>query len=245
MSVRGRKVPGNGLDRQTPDPRPVSRVCQYHPSMKSVLIVALAAVISVCPACGNDSPDTPTPDAASSTANSGSPENFLDTLNSHGIKLRASFTETGYRDDDQTIKYGQGLCDLGRRKGPQYNPVPVIQADDKMLSEESARIVYKAALDNLCPDVAAFDPSLAPHPTADTIPGNGQFPVGGSVRPGTYISQPAMAGQVCVWGRNRDMGGSPGSTIAEGVESAPITVTILPTDGAFTSVNCQDWRRVG
>lgn len=213
--------------------------------MKPGTIAAFVAILSACSACGDSSPSKQDASAASSTANNGSPEKYLDTLASHGIKLRSSASETGYRDDAATITYGQSLCDLGRRKGPGYDPAPVMQLDDKQLSEESARIVYKAALDNLCPEVAAFDPSLAPHPTADTIPGNGQFPVGGSVRPGTYVSQPPAPGQLCVWGRTRDMSGSRGSTIAEGVESGPVTVTILRTDGGFTSSNCQEWRKVG
>jgi hypothetical protein len=50
--------------------------------------------------------------------------------------------------------------------------------------------------ENFCPDVAPYEPTATPRPTADTIPGEGKFRVGSDVQPGKYISQPVVAGQL-------------------------------------------------
>ncbi|BBZ40184.1 hypothetical protein MCNS_32470 [Mycobacterium conspicuum] len=87
-------------------------------------------------------------------------------------------------------------------------------------------------------------PALSDRPTADTIPGDGKFVVGSEIRPGKYASEPPALGQSCVWARLRSLNESRESTIAEGVETGPVRVTIEPTDVAFHSSNCQTWRKV-
>jgi hypothetical protein len=96
------------------------------------------------------------------------------------------------------------------------------------------------------PSPAQYEaPALSNRPTADTIPGDGQFVVGSEIRPGKYASEPLVLGQVCVWARLRGLNESRESVIAEGVESGPVRVTIEPTDAAFHSTSCQTWRKVG
>jgi Protein of unknown function (DUF732) len=212
--------------------------------MRSALFAVLLVAFCACSACANEPSKSPTP---SSTVPD--PDRFLKTLTGAGIQLRDSSSATGYRDDASAVQYGQGICDLVRRKGPFYDPVPVIQLDnthlDNKMSEESARIVYTAARENLCPDVAAYEPTATPSPTANTIPGEGRFRVGAEVQPGTYISQPVVTGQVCVWSRSRDVSASADAVIDQGVEGGSVQVTILPTDVVFGTTNCQTWRKVG
>ncbi|MCV7382402.1 DUF732 domain-containing protein [Mycolicibacter longobardus] len=208
--------------------------------MKSAILMLLVAAVAVCSAaCG----DNPTADqAATTTSHNPDPEgSYLQALKVRNITLRFA----GEASDSSSVKYGRSLCDLARRKGTHYDPVPVIVADHH-LSDEGANAVYLAAHDNFCPNVALYqgpDPN-APHPTGSTIPGDGKFGVSSEVEPGTYVSQPSVAGQVCVWSRTRDLSGSASSVIDQGVEGGPITVTILSTDGAFGSVNCQTWQKL-
>lgn len=204
----------------------------------AVLVATGAAALSGC-ADDPSSPENASPASAS-------PESrYLDTLNDHGIRLRASWTETGYRDDYSSVQYGRSICDLVRRQGPSYDPIPLMQLNDKDLSEESVRIVYNAAREIFCPDVAPYEPTATPRATPNTIPGEGNFRVGSSdVQPGTYISQPAVAGQVCVWSRSTDSSGSADAVIDQGVEGGLVRVTIESTDVAFSSSGCQDWQRL-
>lgn len=99
--------------------------------MKRAIVAAVLSAFICCAACATE----PTED-----------ERFLESLNRGHVEL--SFA--GEVSDSTTIEYGKNVCDLVRRKGPSYNPVPVIQLDHD-LSEEKARIVYTAAMENYCP----------------------------------------------------------------------------------------------
>jgi hypothetical protein len=167
---------------------------------------------------------------------------LLDTLKDRGIQ--PSSFNTGFLDDDAIIKAGQSICDEVRRGGPLYDPVPVIKILYK-LSDESSRAFYKASRDNLCPDVPAYVPSPLTRPTPNTIPGQGDFPVGIEVQPGTYVSKPLKAGTTCIWLRLRDTNNNRASVIDSGDEGLAVKVTILPTDVAFKSAGCETWRKVG
>lgn len=201
----------------------------------------LAIVLGASTACGGEQPSS----NEISTAAAPAPESlFLDKLNDHGIKLRSSSSPTGYRDDESTVEYGRGLCDLVSRKGSTYDPIPALRLDDKELSEESARIFYNAARESYCPDVAPYEPTATPVATPDTIPGEGDFKVGSQVTPGTYFSEPLRSGGICAWARASDDSRSSESVIDQGTSEGPVYVTIEPTDAEFSTILCQTWQRV-
>lgn len=80
----------------------------------------------------------------------------------------------------------------------------------------------------------------------DQVAGEGTFPVGAELRPGSYRTDgPADAAvPTCYWARERDLSGSPSATVASGSVGGPTTVTIGPADAAFTSRGCRPWTRI-
>ena len=211
--------------------------------IKPAIFALLAAVVCVSSACSDNSAKSASPGTTTTTTTAtASPQHLLDTLKEHGIQP-SSDAGTGYLDDNAIIKAGQVICDSVRRGGAMYDPVPLIKLLYK-LSDESSRAFYKASRDNLCPDVPAYVPSPLTRPTPNTIPGQGTFPVGIEVQPGTYVSQPLATGKTCIWLRLRDERNNRASVINEGSEVGSVTVTILPTDVAFESSGCETWRKI-
>lgn len=102
----------------------------------------------------------------------------------------------------------------------------------------------------------AFSPSPVPSP--DPLEGlqtriteaaleDGNIPtgtwlVGGDVEPGTYRT--GDTGGMCYWARLSGTGGTLDDIIANGIPQGPAVVTIEPSDVAFKTQGCGEWRRV-
>jgi hypothetical protein len=76
-----------------------------------------------------------------------------------------------------------------------------------------------------------------------TIPGNGSYLVGSDFLPGTYRSIRNISS--CYWERARSADGTSGSTIANGISTGQLVVTISASDSVFKSSRCATWTRIG
>lgn len=93
-------------------------------------------------------------------------------------------------------------------------------------------------------------PSASPskeETAGDGVPGDGTFVVGTEVKPGTYrTAGPADdAFDTCYWARLKSTSGDVGDIIANGTTKGPATVTVKPSDNAFQTTGCKDWKKVG
>jgi hypothetical protein len=87
----------------------------------------------------------------------------------------------------------------------------------------------------------------APAPPADLAPAfpDGTYLIGTDILPDTYeTTAPAAGIGMCSWSRLKDTSGKFDSTIANGVQQGPTTVTISATDGAFKTAGCNPWQKV-
>lgn len=93
--------------------------------------------------------------------------------------------------------------------------------------------------------------ATAPGPAASgplTSLGSGTYPVGiaaDDVTPGTYRTAGSASSFPCYWAREKDTTGELGSIIANGTPTGPTTVTVKSSDGAFETMGCQTWTKVG
>lgn len=76
-----------------------------------------------------------------------------------------------------------------------------------------------------------------------TIPGNGSYLVGSDFLPGTYRSIRNTSS--CYWERARSADGTSGSTIANGISTGQLVVSISAGDSVFKSSRCAAWTRIG
>jgi hypothetical protein len=88
-------------------------------------------------------------------------------------------------------------------------------------------------------------PTFATMPTGSftpsSIPGVGTFQLADGVQPGTYQS---LGSDSCHWARLSGLSGSLQDIIQLGNLPGPQTVTILPSDAAFTTEGCPTWNLV-
>lgn len=77
------------------------------------------------------------------------------------------------------------------------------------------------------------------------IPGDGTYVVGKDIRPGTYRTDGPQGGLVpnCYWARLSSTSGDLRDIIANGNTKGQTTVTIAPTDKAFTTTGCNRWTK--
>ena len=68
--------------------------------------------------------------------------------------------------------------------------------------------------------------------------GDGTYIVGTSIAPGQYLSE---GGPSCYWGRIGTDSNGKAVVLAMNISTEPVMVTILPTDGAFTTSGCGVW----
>jgi hypothetical protein len=94
----------------------------------------------------------------------------------------------------------------------------------------------------------AANPAPAPVDAVPAVPagplskfGSGTYVVGEDIKPGTYKSN----GESGYWARLSNTDGSFDSIIANGNVTGPATVTIKPTDKAFTTSGAIVWTRRG
>ncbi len=82
--------------------------------------------------------------------------------------------------------------------------------------------------------------------SADGIPGDGTYDVGSDIKPGTYRSQGPQGGLItsCYWARLSNTSGEVKDIIANDSTSGQTTVTIAPTDKAFTTTGCKPWKKI-
>lgn len=75
-----------------------------------------------------------------------------------------------------------------------------------------------------------------------SLPGDGVWFVGTEVAPGTYR---AASPEECYWERLSGTSGSFDDIITNGIGAGDATVTIQPSDAAFSSSRCGGWSRIG
>ncbi|MBK3564536.1 hypothetical protein [Streptomyces sp. MBT62] len=77
------------------------------------------------------------------------------------------------------------------------------------------------------------------------IPGDGTYVVGKDIKPGTYRTDGPQGGLVtnCYWARLSSTSGELRDIIANGNTMGQTTVTIAPTDKAFTTTGCNRWTK--
>ncbi|MFI1357230.1 hypothetical protein ACH4TV_27140 [Streptomyces sp. NPDC020898] len=75
------------------------------------------------------------------------------------------------------------------------------------------------------------------------IEGDGDFQVGGDIKPGTYRTSGNTDG-MCYWERAKDASGEIDSLLANDNVSGTSYVTLLATDKLFKSSGCKDWEAV-
>jgi hypothetical protein len=97
---------------------------------------------------------------------------------------------------------------------------------------------------------APFPPNAAvPARPAQSGPlanfGDGTYVVGKEVLPGTYKTTGSANGFPCYWARLKDTSGDFNAIITNGNPTGPTTVTISQSDGAFQTVGCNTWQKVG
>ena len=80
---------------------------------------------------------------------------------------------------------------------------------------------------------------------SDEIPGDGTYVVGKDIEPGTYRTDGPQGGLVtnCYWARLSSTSGDLRDIIANGNTMGRTTVTIAPTDKAFTTTGCNRWTK--
>lgn len=95
-------------------------------------------------------------------------------------------------------------------------------------------------------------PTAKPKPTPKSTPvgplttfGPGTYVVGTDILPGTYRSAGPTSDLFCYWARLKDTSGDMSAIVANDNTSGPTTVTISPSDGAFTTSRCQEWHKIG
>ncbi|MFJ5777794.1 hypothetical protein [Streptomyces sp. NPDC093094] len=76
-----------------------------------------------------------------------------------------------------------------------------------------------------------------------TVGGDGDYQVGGDIKPGTYRSTGNSDG-MCYWERAKDASGEVDSLLANDNVTGTAYVTVKPTDKLFTSSGCSDWETV-
>lgn len=76
---------------------------------------------------------------------------------------------------------------------------------------------------------------------------DGLYHVGVDVQPGTYTTAGAWPGDLlpCTWTRIEELPYGGIGVIEAGTSFGPVTVTIEPGDGGFTTASCRGWSRVG
>ncbi|MEV4284986.1 hypothetical protein AB0K40_05740 [Nonomuraea bangladeshensis] len=68
--------------------------------------------------------------------------------------------------------------------------------------------------------------------------------VGTDIQPGTYrTTGPTSGFSMCFWARMRSTAASLDDVITSGMPTGPATVTIEPTDKAFSTGGCAEWTR--
>ncbi|MEU0914535.1 hypothetical protein [Streptomyces althioticus] len=78
---------------------------------------------------------------------------------------------------------------------------------------------------------------------ATTFSGEGEYLVGGDIKPGTYKSAGSDGSFGCYWERAKDASGEVGSNIANNILDGPGRVTL--NKGEYFKTNrCQEWKRV-
>ncbi|MFI9152745.1 hypothetical protein [Streptomyces sp. NPDC053367] len=78
---------------------------------------------------------------------------------------------------------------------------------------------------------------------AAAIDGDGDYQVGGDIKPGTYRSTGNSDG-MCYWERAKDASGELDSLLANDNVTGTSYVTVKATDKLFTSSDCADWEAV-
>jgi len=86
-------------------------------------------------------------------------------------------------------------------------------------------------------------PTPPPSPTATSF-GPGTWRVGTEIQPGTYRALGDGSTSTCYWERLSGFGGTIDDIIANGGGSAPVVVTIEPSDAGFHSARCGAWTKV-
>ncbi|MFE1439440.1 hypothetical protein [Streptomyces sp. NPDC058739] len=76
-----------------------------------------------------------------------------------------------------------------------------------------------------------------------SLDGDGEYQVGGDIKPGTYRST-GNTDAMCYWERAKDASGEVDSLLANDNVSGTSYVTVKPTDKLFTSSDCGDWEAV-
>ncbi|MFC8514317.1 hypothetical protein [Streptomyces sp. NPDC057257] len=79
------------------------------------------------------------------------------------------------------------------------------------------------------------------------FPGDGTFVVGKDIKPGTYRTDGPQGGLItdCYWARLSSTSGDVNDIIANESTKGQTTVTISPSDKAFTTNGCKTWEKVG
>ncbi len=75
------------------------------------------------------------------------------------------------------------------------------------------------------------------------IEGDGDFQIGGDIKPGTYRTS-GNTDDMCYWERAKDASGEIDSLLANDNVSGTSYVTVLATDKLFKSSGCKDWEAV-
>lgn len=75
-------------------------------------------------------------------------------------------------------------------------------------------------------------------PEQGTIPGDGTFIVGEDIQAGTYETEGSNS---CYWERLSGTSGTMDDVITNGVPTGPTTITISPSDTAFSTQGCSEW----
>lgn len=85
-------------------------------------------------------------------------------------------------------------------------------------------------------------PSTAPAPTSSVASfTDGTHTVGKEIQPGTYRTRVSSPG--CYWQRLKGFSGEMTDTLANGIESGPMVVTIKDNDAGFESKKCGTWTK--
>lgn len=106
------------------------------------------------------------------------------------------------------------------------------------LEQAEARLDERAAkLDRRQRDLEGQEAAVA----AGTVPGDGLFLVGVDIEPGQYRGN---GGGTCYWARLSGTSGDFDEVIANDLPSGPTVVTINPSDEAFETSGCGEWRRM-